>query len=441
MSAPTVSRDVLMKRLRRSGLLSPDEMQHAYEVAAQTADGWQLGKLLVEKKILTRFQVRMLLAGRTDGFLLGQYKILEPLGQGAMGRVFKAEHVGMGRLVALKLLSPDLVQTERARQLFEREVKLAARLQHLNIVTAYDADTIGGRYFLVLEYVDGPDLQSLVQREGPLPVGLACELIRQAAVGLQYAHELGMVHRDIKPSNLLVQRLNPFGPGPLVKILDFGLAHLRDGEALDGRENTPLDRRTVIGTPDYISPEQARNWQSVDIRSDLYSLGCTFYYLLTGQPPYPGGTALQKLVRHCTERPTPLTHLRPDLPPAIAEIIDNLMAKNPLERYQIPLDAAVALLPHADASTAFIAHGTSATLPTLEGPSDFSTWPGQQGTLTAVTAGSALFLLPHSSKAAPPSPQRRWLAAVFLFIGILVGISLSFGFWLVRSWLGFAGPP
>ncbi len=436
MTVPTVSRELFMRRLQRSKLLTLEQMQQAYEAAAQTADGRQLGKLLVEKRLMTRFQVRMLLADRTDGFLLGQYKILEPIGKGGMGRVFKAEHVGMGRLVAIKVLVSDLVQTEQARQLFEREVKLAARLQHPNIVTAYDADHVAGRYFLVLEYVDGPDLQSLVRRDGPLPVGVACELIRQAALGLQYAHELGMVHRDIKPSNLLVQRRNPLGTGPLLKILDFGLARLQLSEShLEAEaENVPFDRRTVIGTPDYLSPEQARDWHSVDIRSDLYSLGCTFYFLLAGRPPFAGGQALEKMVRHLTERPPPLEDLRPEIPRPVIEVVETLMAKNPLERYQSPLDAALALAPHAVPSTAFLGaplepdHEASGGLP------DLSTWPSPRSSLTAVTGQSALSLpMPAHPQ---PTPRRNWSRSVVLAMGLILGFALGISSLGLLSWLG-----
>lgn len=434
MSASKVNRELFMRRLRRSGLLPAEQMRQAYDAAAETADGRELGQLLVARKVLTRFQARMLLAGRTEGFFLGQYKILEPIGQGGMGRVFKAEHVGMGRLVALKLLSPDLVQTERARQLFDREVKLVARLQHPHIVTAYDADHQQGRYFLVLEYVDGPDLQTLVRREGPLPIGVACELIRQAALGLQYAHELGMVHRDIKPSNLLVQRTNPLGPGPLVKILDFGLARLSAADEAIDDPSVPLDRRTVIGTPDYISPEQARDWRTVDIRSDLYSLGCTFYFLLTGRPPFPGGNALQKLVRQVTERPTPVTELRPDVPAPVVEILNNLIAKNPLERYQIPLDAAVALRPYCFTSTACFGSEPHADPDSFAAPADSSSWMSHASALTALPGSSASILLP----AAKPnrSHPKSWPHTLSLVIGIAFGFTLGIGFWLMLLLLG-----
>ena len=213
----------------------------------ETPRGRVVARALVEQGLLTKFQAELLLAGSTSGFLLGQYRILDQLGRGGMGRVFKAEHQTMNRVVALKVLSPHLLKTPKAQQMFQREVRAAARLVHPNIVTAYDANQIDDRYFLVMEFVDGPNLDQLVRERGPLPVGQACDFIRQAADGLQYAHELGMVHRDIKPANLLVQRSAgqpPTFDRACVKILDFGLARLqsRDAERQARRRLDPGQR-------------------------------------------------------------------------------------------------------------------------------------------------------------------------------------------------------
>ncbi|HEY7315595.1 MAG TPA: serine/threonine-protein kinase [Gemmataceae bacterium] len=349
---PHVNRKTFLNRLRRSKLLTEARLARVLRKLPATNRGRVLARILVEKELLTRFQAEQLLAGRTAGFQLGQYRILDQLGRGGMGRVFKAEHRTLKRLVALKVLAPNLLQSERARELFLREVRAAAQLVHPNVVTAFDANEEAGRYYLALEYIDGPNLDQLVRKQGPLPVGLACDCIKQAANGLQAAHLRGMVHRDIKPANILVQRhgQQEHSPG-LVKISDFGLARLHAPEMPPNAPNhagTILTRQdTVMGTPDFLSPEQARDMHRADIRSDLYSLGCTFYYLLTGRVVFPGGTALEKLIRHGAETPTPLAELRPDVPAAVVEIVQRLLAKRPKDRYQTPAELAAALEPFA----------------------------------------------------------------------------------------------
>src|SRR5262249_17134010 len=238
---------------------------------------------------------------------------------GGMGHVYKARHSAMGRIVALKVLSSKLVKTDRAQELFRREARAAARLLHPNIVAAYDFNHVGHRYFLVMEYVDGPNLDQLVRKQGPLPIGLACDYIRQAANGLQCAYSMGMVHRDIKPANLLLQRTGHDGQPAhgVIKLTDFGLARLSESNSLargDRAGTLLIHENSLTGTPDYLSPEQARDLHQTDIRGDLYSLGCTFYYLLTASVPFPGGTTLEKLVRHGVQEPTPVEHLRLDVP-------------------------------------------------------------------------------------------------------------------------------
>ena len=320
-----------------SGLLDRDEVSRALEGQAPTDRGKVVARHLVETGKLTRFQAQRLLGGRTEGFILGQYRVLEELGRGGMGQVYKAVHQTMGRFVALKVLAPELTKTDKARSLFQSEVKAAAKLNHPNIVTAYDANHTGDRFFLVMEYVDGPNLSQLVKEQGPLPVEQACEYIRQAAVGLEYAHHQGLIHRDVKPSNLLVQQTTA---GPQVKILDFGLALVTAGDA-----NKPVvgAANTVLGTPDFVSPEQARDQYNVDGRSDLYSLGCTFYYLLTGEVPFPGGSGLDKLVRHGSEPPIAIRTKRADIPEPVAAIVHKLLAKNPKWRYQTAGELAAEL--------------------------------------------------------------------------------------------------
>jgi WD40 repeat protein/serine/threonine protein kinase len=275
-----------------------------------------------------------------------RYRVQEWLGTGGMGTVYRAEHLIMERAVALKVIRRQLIAKPAAIERFRHEVKMAARLVHPNIVTAYDADQAGETHFLVMELVAGTSLDRLVKEKGPLSVAEACDYVRQAALGLQYACERGMVHRDIKPPNLIRTA------DGLIKILDFGLAHL--GRAGEGTGTLPSSETLVagtltlegevMGTPDYMAPEQARSPHTTDIRADIYSLGCTFYYLLTGQAPFHEGTALQKLQAHAALTPKSLTELRRDLPSKLVRVIERMMAKDPARRYQTPAEVARALV-------------------------------------------------------------------------------------------------
>jgi len=327
---PRMDAQVFIEHVIASGLMDREELNRALQNLWPTDRGKSVARHLVETGKLTKFQAEHLLAGKTDGFLMGQYKILEDVGRGGMGHVYKAVHQTMGRFVALKILKPKLMATERARELFQKEIRAASKLKHQNVVTAYDAHFSSERSYLVMEFVDGPNLSQLVKEQGPLPVDQACEYIRQAAVGLDYAHGLGLVHRDVKPSNLLVEQTNS---GPQVKILDFGLTLVGAGDAALG-EAAVSAANTVLGTPDYVSPEQARNQYGVDGRSDLYSLGCTFYFLLTGEPPFAGGAPVEKIEKHWNAAPVAVQTRRPEVPEAVAAIVHKLLAKNPKWRYQ-----------------------------------------------------------------------------------------------------------
>ena len=228
---------------------------------------------------------------RGADLLVGSYRIVDRLGEGGMGQVFKAYHVSMDRLVALKIIAKDRVSNPTAVARFYREVRAVAKLSHPNIVIAFEVNQVGQTPFLAMEYVEGIDLAKLVQQSGPLPIPQACDYIRQAAGGLQHAHEKGLVHRDIKPGNLIVTRPNPDKP-PIIKILDFGLARF-ESESDHTTRLTQLGK--VMGTVDYIAPEQAQNARTADIRADIYSLGCTLFYLLTGKPPFEGEDAVEKI--------------------------------------------------------------------------------------------------------------------------------------------------
>jgi serine/threonine protein kinase len=279
------------------------------------------------------------MAGSAKGMVLGQYHLLEELGRGGYGRVYKAQHALMNRLVALKLIAPHLVEDDKVRCWFRREVMAATRLNHPNIVMAYDADEIDGVLFLVMEFVDGPNLEHQIARQGPLPLVSAYQIMHQTALGLQFAHEKGMVHRDIKPENLLLPRQAGGESNPVaVKITDFGLARLHPRTMPDNL--TIMNDSGGLGTPAFIAPEQAENIHSADIRSDLYSLGCTFYYALSGLLPFPGPTGMEILAQHLKREPRPLEDVRPDIPPALAGIVRRLMRKNPDKRFQSPADLA-----------------------------------------------------------------------------------------------------
>jgi WD40 repeat protein len=280
-----------------------------------------------------------------------RYRVVRLLGSGGMGTVYEAVHRVMQRPYALKVIKRAYTANVAALERFRREVLTAARLSHPNIVAITDAEDAGGTHFLVMEYVQGTDLGRLVQEHGPLPVDRACEYVRQAAVGLQYAFEQGMVHRDLKPHNLM---LTPEGR---VKVLDFGLAwFVSEGTSAASLTGTGV----VLGTVDYIAPEQADNAHQADIRSDIYSLGCTLYHLLAGQPPFPTGTPIQKVMAHREKQPQSLTELRPDLPEGFMPVLERMMAKDPKHRYQTPAEVAIALEPFT-AITAKVPGWTHAT--------------------------------------------------------------------------------
>jgi serine/threonine protein kinase len=332
--------DQFLELVSKSGLVDPQALQ-AYLQRRQAAGERSgtpraLAGALVRDGLLTRFQSEQLLAGKWRNFILsGKYKVLGPLGAGGMGHVYLCEHQIMRRRVAVKVLplrSGDASALER----FHREARAVAQLKHNNIVGGYDVDRDGKLHFLVMEYIDGNTFQKIVKKGGPMDPLRAAHYIRQAALGLQHAHEADLVHRDIKPSNLLLDRSGT------VKGLDMGLARFFHDEADD------LSKRhseSPIGTMDYMAPEQALDSHQVDIRADIYSLGATFYFLLAGRSPFQGGTTLQKLMRHQFERPRPIKEVRPEVHEELAAILDRMMAKEPAERYQTPAEVSDALAP------------------------------------------------------------------------------------------------
>jgi Protein kinase domain len=288
---------------------------------------------------------------------IGPYLLLDRLGEGGNGQVFKARHQAMQRVVALKILREELLADAEAVGRFYREIEVVSQIAHPNIVHAYDAGPIGASLVLAMEYIDGVDLDRLIRESGPLPVPQACAYIQQAARGLQHAHDKGLVHRDIKPSNLIVasgqcpvaSKAVASGQRPAagkdrrtvtsslttVKILDLGLARLQQ-PVLGSRTTdlTMLSGSSVTqGTPDYMAPEQALDFHSAGVPADIYSLGCTFYYLLTGQPPYPNSSIAQKLMAHQQSEPQAMGELRKRLPPDVLAVLNKMIAKEPRNRY------------------------------------------------------------------------------------------------------------
>jgi WD40 repeat protein/serine/threonine protein kinase len=326
--------------LRQLHLLESDQLdQLARPPLSSHGKPRELAGELIRLGWLTPYQANQLLQGHGASLLLGSYVLLQRLGEGGMGQVFKARNWKLGRVVALKVIRKEWLTNEAAVRRFRREILAAAQLSHPNIVHALDADEVAGSQLLVMEYVEGTDLKALLQKNGPLPIDRACEYARQTALALQHAHERGLVHRDVKPANLLVSP-----DGQTLKVLDLGLARLQFPETAGGDVTTDLTGEgTVLGTADYVAPEQAEGASHVDVRADLYSLGCSLYQMLTGQVPFPGGNFMQKAFRHKMEEPTPVERLRPDVSPALAAIVRRLMAKRPEDRYQTPAEAAFAL--------------------------------------------------------------------------------------------------
>jgi serine/threonine protein kinase len=325
--------------LRQYRLLEPahlDQLGHDSSLAGLEPKA--IAKALIQRGWLTPYQINQVFQGRGSDLVLGSYVLLERLGEGGMGTVFKARNWKLGQIVAVKVIRKQRLAIPDAVRRFYREIQAAAQLSHPNVVRAYDADLVGDAHFFAMEFVDGRDLQKLVQRHGPMPIAQACNTIRQAALGLQHASERGLVHRDIKPANLLLTNT-----GGTVKILDMGLARVNRPDSEPNGRDTLTEASMVMGTLDYIAPEQAMNSRIVDCRADLYSLGCTFYYVLTGQVPFPGCAPLAKLLCHRCEEPRPLEELRPNVPAPVAAIVRRLMAKRPEDRFQSPGALAAAL--------------------------------------------------------------------------------------------------
>ncbi len=325
----------LLAVIRNSGVLSEKVLGEIRTKVLQgdyPMDAGDLAERLVRDKILTSYQTKRFLNNRSNGLIVGRYIILDRIGSGSMGRVYKAHHVMMDRFVALKIISPEIASNERVVARFQREMKLVGRLDHPNVVRAYDADQIQRVLYIVMEYVPGTSLGERLKK-GPIPPLEMIDYAAQAALGLAHAHEQGIVHRDIKPSNILLSAEGR------IKILDLGLGVLMEA---DQAATFATADGIAVGTVDYMSPEQACG-REVDGRSDVYGLGCAMYHLITGKLPFPGTSPIERLGKRISGRHVPITEYLPDAPPNFVRVLDKMMAHKPHERFATAAEVADAL--------------------------------------------------------------------------------------------------
>jgi serine/threonine protein kinase len=412
----------LAKVVCAAGLLDRKRARElAGTLAKRFANAKELADELVQRGWLTSYQSCNALNGQASELVLGSYVLLEPLGAGGMGQVFKARHQLMNRLVAIKVIRPELLANVTVVQRFRREARLAACLNHPNVVLAHDAQEVSGRLFLVMEYIEGTTLAELIRRNGSLSPNLVADYGRQVALGLEHAHSQGLIHRDIKPENLLIA-------GGVVKVADLGVARPDVDGSLD---LAVTEAGRVLGTVDFLAPEQATDARTVDARSDLYSLGCTLYFALTGQVPFPGGALTEKLLRHRLEAPQPLDQIRPEVPAGLCEIVTRLMAKEPSHRYPSAEAVAAALVPWC---CSFVPNSSSVELAHSNGVTDVS-GPSIPSFFAAETGSNRETALSDAAKV--PSERRRFTRRRSLVIAGLAGIGLTTaGFVLMprRSW-------
>jgi len=397
-----------------------------------------LANRLVEAAVISRYQSDKLLTGRTK-FDLGPYVVTDFIGAGGMGEVYKAEHNVMGREVAVKVL-PASKSTPEAIKSFAREIRTQAKLDHPNLVRAYDAGNDGRVHYLVTEYVPGMDLRRLIRSQGPLNVNQAASVIMFAALGLDYAHQSGLIHRDVKPGNILVT------PEGIAKVSDLGLA----GFLGEDDENDPRAGK-IVGTADYLSPEQIRNPHDICEASDIYSLGCTLYYAITGKVPFPGGTPASKARRHLEETPWHPRRFNPDINEEFVEIIADMMEKDPALRIQTMTEVVTRLEPWAS-ETAIVpslhmtkSRWTPPPVPTEvdeqdthEGEDVRQESSGQSSQATHSVAGQETRVRPPMP---PPRPKRvgqrsnheAVIAALCVAVPAALAVGVAIGF--VVGWL------
>jgi len=354
MATPTTSVRDFCTLLAKSKLLPADEVDGLHKKWREETRGNdeqvdQFRKFVVSRRYLTGWQAHMVQRGRADGFFIGGYKILDRIGKGQMGGVYKAVHT-LGQIVALKILPSSRAKDQHVLGRFQRESRLLTQLDHPNVVRAFQVGESGGINYIGMEFIEGETLDEVINRRKRLPWAEAVRIAHQALEGLQHLHERRMVHRDLKPANIM---LTPVATRPdntwdaTVKILDIGLGReLFAEDTPEGQIETQLTvEGAVLGTPDYLAPEQAKDARSADIRADVYSLGCVLHHCITGRTLFPETNIMTQMLKHATERPAPMASFVPDLPAGLQAALDGMLAKSPDDRFPTPAAAAAALKP------------------------------------------------------------------------------------------------
>jgi serine/threonine protein kinase len=356
MPQPTTT-DALLDMVRKSGLVDAARLQRAVAAGPCACPDAMLARLTADG-LLTPFQAERIAVGKYKGFLVGDYRLLDKIGSGGMGTVYVAEPAAGGPRVAVKILGYGLAHDPVARERFAREGRAAAGLAHPNLVPVREVRPDAEPPFLVMEYVDGVTLQAAVAKSGTFAVGAAAHCGVQAARGLQAAADAGLVHRDVKPANLIVAR------DGTVKLLDLGIVRVENGGDLTRK----FDPGAVLGTADYVAPEQVVDSSTVDARADIYSLGATLYFLLAGHPPYPGGSSDEKMVLKQTTDPERIDRVRPDVPAGLADVVHGMLARRPEDRPAAPAAAGRQLARWADPGADFPAGLFAPHAPPAPGP-------------------------------------------------------------------------
>lgn len=413
MSSQSVKKFIQL--LHRSQLVSDARLKAALSDRESGGrlphDARTLANFLTQQGLLTSWQQKRLLSGKQHGYFLGDYCLQRHLGSGGMSSVFLAKHRLINRTVAIKVLPSKRIGEGSYLARFEREAQATSRLSHPNVVRVFDIDHHGDTHFMVMEYVAGSDLKAMVKSTGPLPLDRVAHYIAQVAVGLQHAHERGLVHRDIKPANLVVNEAD------VVKILDLGLARIVDSEEVASL--TIDNAEKMMGTADYLSPEQARSAHSVDARADLYSLGCTMYYLLSGHAPFTEGTIAQRILMHQTQNPLDVRACREDCPHAIADLCMKMLAKTPDDRIQSAGTIAVRLgrwLQANDLSRANSTYAGFAKTPLPSRTIFASPSPSLDPPVTVDAESPSL----TSTRKARNNPKMKTPASLWLFLALLL---------------------